>query len=268
MLRKLLAFFWKDVTQARSYRMAFILQYVGLLVPLVMLFFLGRVLNDVTVPKLERYGGEYLPFMLVGGVLTFYSFMALQVFAGALRRAQFTGTLETLLLTRTSLPTLLVGWSLYRFLTVTVSAVAYGLGGILVLGIEFEQINWLSAFLIIILIVTIMGSLGLISASFVLVFKRGDPFTATITAASGLLSGAFYPISVLPGWLQAVSKLLPHTYALEAMRLAVLKGYPLSQLAPELSTLAMIAVGLLPLSFFILQYSMHRAKVEGSLAHY
>ena len=38
-------------------------------------------------------------------------------------------------------------------------------------------------------------------------------------------AGVFYPITVLPGWMQAISKILPPSYVFEGMR-AVIAGHP------------------------------------------
>jgi len=144
----------------------------------------------------------------------------------------------------------------------------YLAGGFLILGLQLENANLPGALLTLGLIVTIMGSLGIVAASFTLVFKQGDPFTAAIVVAAGMLSGTLYPVSVLPGWLQVVARLLPQTHAIEAMRMAVLQGHSLRDLAPQLGALAIYAVLLLPLALWAFNRAMHRAKIEGSLAHY
>ena len=99
-------------------------------------------------------------------------------------------------------------------------------------------------------------------------YKQADPFTGAVNSAAFLLSGVVYPVAVLPGWLQAGSWALPHTYALEGLRLALLQGASLSQVAPQLSALALFAAGILPLSFLLFKYALYRTKVEGSFSQY
>jgi ABC-2 type transport system permease protein len=101
-----------------------------------------------------------------------------------------------------------------------------------------------------------------------LAFKQGQPFTAGIVFASSILSGAFYPVSVLPGWVQTFSIAIPQTSALEAMRLAALQGASPGQLMPEIGALLGFAVFLIPLSLWSFRRSLRRAKIVGSLAHY
>jgi ABC-2 type transport system permease protein len=137
-----------------------------------------------------------------------------------------------------------------------------------VFGIDIGQANLTGAFVILLLTITSFTSVGIISASFVMVLKRGDPVAWLFTGLSALLGGLYYPVSVLPEWLRYVSYLLPVTYALEGMRLALLKGYSLHELLPDIIALALFSCIMIPLSIAIFGYAVKRAKKEGSLTQY
>jgi ABC-2 type transport system permease protein len=109
---------------------------------------------------------------------------------------------------------------------------------------------------------------GILSAAIVLIIKKGDPIAWVFGGVSSLLSGVYYPISVLPDWLTPLSRLLPMTYALDAMRLAMLKGYSLYDVRFDVLVLAGFALILTPLSFYAFRSALKRAKMEGSLIHY
>lgn len=268
MMSMIAAFVWKDWLQARSYRLASLFQIVGLGLPLVGLFFLGRLFGDVEMDGISRYGGNYVQFLLTGVVITSFSAMALRASAGHLRTAQFLGTLEVLLLTKASMPVIVIGGAMYSLLRSMVGLVIYLAAGFVILGVSLTGANlWGLAFSVI-LMIAVMGSIGLLAAGFTLVFKQSDPFTAILLIAAGLLSGTAYPVSILPEWLQVVSQILPQTHAIEATRLAVLQGYSMAELAPHLYVLAIYAIILIPLSFVAFNYAMYRARLEGSLAHY
>ena len=265
---KLYAFLWKDWQEAKSYRLAQVTEFAGMLMPLLMLFFLGRLFEDISIDSLGQYSDNYIAYALVGLFVTMYSGNALRAFSSALRRAQIVGNLETLFLTRTSLTTLLFGWSLYPFLRSTVLMLVFLVGGVMIVGLHFDNINIMGALLAILLLIVVMGSLGIVAAGFTLMFKRGDPFTSLLMVASGLLSGALYPVEVLPVWLQSVSKVLPHTYAIQTVRSAVLSGSPMAEIAPGIGVLALYALLLTPLGILTFRYAIRRAKMDGSLAHY
>lgn len=136
------------------------------------------------------------------------------------------------------------------------------------MGMDLSGGNLPAALLVLILTVLVFSSLGILSASFVMVLKRGDPVTWMFNGLSTLLGGVYYPITVLPDWLQAISRLLPVTYALEAMRLALLQGASFAELWPNILALLIFGVTLLPASLLIFRYAVRRAKEDGSLTHY
>lgn len=268
MLRKLFAFYTKDFKEARSYRISFLMQSVGVVIPLGALYFMARLFKTVEVPAVGAYGGDYVAFVLVGFVVTSYSVTALRSFSSALRSAQATGTLEMLLLTRASLPTIVFGWTLYPFMRATLFLIVYLVVGFMIVGVRLQNADMAAIAVTIVFTLLIMGSLGIIAASFTLVFKQGDPATALLIVAGGMLSGVMYPVGVLPVWLQTIAMALPQTHAIEAMRLATLRGFTIGELAPQLAALAIYAAILLPLSAWIFNVAIRQARVDGSLAQF
>ena len=143
----------------------------------------------------------------------------------------------------------------------------YLLIGIL-LGVDMSNANVPAALLILVLTIICFGSIGILSASFVMVLKRGDPINMFFISTSELFGGVLFPISVLPEWLQTISHLLPITYSLSGMRHALLQGYSLSALAPEITALLAFSVVLVPLGLLSFKYAVNRAKGDGSLVQY
>jgi ABC-2 type transport system permease protein len=188
--------------------------------------------------------------------------------SSSIREGQKLGTLEALLVTQTEIPTIIVSSSLYSFLWASFKVAVYLFLGIVLFGIDIGHANLAGAFLILILTITSFISFGIISASFVMVLKKGDPVGWLFTSLSALLGGLYYPVSVLPDWLQHLSYLLPVTYALEGMRLALLKGYSFHELFPNIIALVLFSCIMMPLSIVIFGYAVKRAKKEGSLTHY
>ena len=94
-------------------------------------------------------------------------------------------------------------------------------------------------------------------------------FTAFRTSADAeCISGEFFPVTIVPGWLQAGAAWNPLTYALSAMRGALLEGQPPSALAGDLGRLALFAAVLIPLSMAAFSASLTAARRRGSLGQY
>ncbi|MCZ6696257.1 MAG: ABC transporter permease, partial [Acidobacteria bacterium] len=69
-------------------------------------------------------------------------------------------------------------------------------------------------------------------------------------------------------FLQWGSRLLPMTYALRALRRALLLGTPVADLLPEIQALVLFSLFLLPLGIIGFRIALRRARLEGSLIQY
>jgi ABC-2 type transport system permease protein len=76
-----------------------------------------------------------------------------------------------------------------------------------------------------------------------------------------------FPVSILPDWLQLVARFNPVTYALEAMRAALLGDASVAELWRPIAILLLFAVVLLPVSMFTFAWSLRRTKITGTLTH-
>ena len=149
----------------------------------------------------------------------------------------------------------------------TFRAALYLLAGI-VLGMDISHANLLSAVVILVLTIAAFNGIGILAASFIMVLKRGDPINWVINSLSLLLGGVYYPVQILPAWLQAISKLIPLTYSLNGLRKALLVGAPLASLRQEVLVLLLFSLLLLPASLAAFRFALKRARTDGSLTHY
>ena len=266
--RKPLAFLYKDFLSQASYKLAFVSQMFGIFLSALAWFFLSKLFGGTVSPHLKSYGGDYFSFVLIGVALSSYLQVALNSFASNIRNAQTLGTLEAMLVTQTKLPTLVISSSLYSFLLTSLRVIAYLLIGSLVFGLQIGGANYTAALLFLLLSIICFSSIGIISASFIMVIKRGDPLSWIFVNLSLLIGGVYYPIAVLPDWLEKISYFLPITYSLEGMRMALLQGATLISLIPTIIPLVIFSTLMLPLSLGIFRYAVKRAKIEGSLIQY
>jgi ABC-2 type transport system permease protein len=83
-----------------------------------------------------------------------------------------------------------------------------------------------------------------------------------------VFSGVFFPPQLLPGAMQQVSKILPATYGLTAIRGILIENNGLNEAREPIITLLIFLAVLLPLSLWIFSRAVRRAKREGSLIQY
>jgi ABC-2 type transport system permease protein len=268
LFRKPLLFVRRDLRTQMSYRLSFLLQVLGILFSSASFYFVAQLLGSTAASRLGRYGGDYFGFVLIGIAFVGYQGVALHAFSGVIRSAQSLGTLEAMLVTPTRLSTVLVSSSLWNFGFTSLRVVIYLLAGVLVFGADLRGANLLAGLVVLLLTILTLSSIGVLSASFIMVFKRGSPINFLIGSLSSLLGGVYYPLEVLPGWLRTVARVFPLTYSLEAMRRALLAGEGIAKLGQELAVLSGFSIALLPLSLIAFRQAVRQAKRDGSLTHF
>jgi ABC-2 type transport system permease protein len=266
--RKPLAFVKRDLRILISYPFAFMLQFFGIFSTILMFHFVARVFGRAASPYLVAYGGDYFSFVLVGLAFSGFMTVAMNSFALSIREGQMTGTLEAMLVSPTRLSTILVSSSLWNFTFTSLRVLFFFLIGYVCFRVDLSRANLPAALVVQGLTILSFSALGIISASFIMVFKQGNPLDALMGAAFSLLGGVFYPVAVLPAWLQPLAWCLPITYSLHAMRLAMLMGASWRELAPDILMLALFAAVLLPFSLLIFRRAVRRARRDGSLTQY
>ncbi len=267
-MKKPLAFLKRDLIIEMSYRFSFFFQLASVFLSVASYYFLARFIGSSLIPGLEPYSGDYFAFVLIGVALHDYLATSLDAFSRSIRDSQVAGTLEALLSTQTSLATIILSSVIYPFLWTSFTVVLYLALGIGLFGMHLTSGNWAAAALILMLAILVFSGLGILSASFIMVFKRGNPLAWLFGGLSWLLGGVLYPVTVLPEWLRLVSSLLPITYAIEGMRAALLQAAPWSELWHSLGPLLLFAFAMLPLSLLSFQYATRRTRITGTLAHY
>jgi ABC-2 type transport system permease protein len=266
-LREVWLFFWRDLCVARTYRTLFVLEVIEALFGAAMFFYVARFVDSPQLEHALPQGGSYFAFSLIGFVFLDYLNAAMDTFDHSLAEARDTGTLEHLLVTQTSLPLILAGSAIYPFVVTTVRIAVYIAWGALLFGFPLHDANWIAVAAVLLATLLAFSGLGILSASYVLLFKRGNPAKWFLLGISSVAGGMLFPVSILPDWLQLVARLNPVTYALDAMRAALLGGAGLHAVLRPLLVLLLFAAVLLPVSMAVFAWALRRTKTTGTLMH-
>lgn len=263
-LRAAWAFLRRDATVTASYRLSFLMQIGSMVFGVISVYFIAKLMGHN--PLFEQYGG-YLPFAVVGMSMTNFYTTGFDSFSSAIRNEQNIGTLESILMTPTPLATVIAASSLWAFAW---NALTTALTILLASALFHIQLkgSLLTAGAILLLTTITISCMGIVSASFIMIFKKGDPIKFLFGTMSFFLGGVVYPVSQLPGWLQKVAQLLPITHGLQGMRDILLAGMGLRQVLPQLLILLLFTAIGLPLSLYSFSVATRIARREGSLLHY
>jgi ABC-2 type transport system permease protein len=264
-LVKLWAFLKRDFLSEVSYRVAFAMRIIGMVTSLLAFYFMTKMMD----PNAKGLDG-IPPFhwLLIGLAFQFYFSTALYAFSSRIRNEQMLGTLEAMLVSPT--PTSLVIFSSAAF------DFTYGLFRVLLLlvvaTVFFDVTMYTNSLTAVLLGValTMLSStgVGILAASFILYFKRGDPINFLISGATTFLGNVFFPAAQLPEWVRWASDYMPITWSLRVVRGALLQGKTLTDLGGDLLRLALLTVVLLPAGLFASRFAIRRAKREGTLIQY
>lgn len=250
---------------AWSYKLNFFTRYLAAVIAVLLYYFLDRLLQLSGQAAFD--GGTYFTFVLIGGAFLRYLELGSHAFSANLRDEMLMGTIEPLLVTATPITLSVLGPSSWMLIQGTLIVIGQLLIGVLV-GADFSQANWSSALVVLLISLTSLVSYGIISAAFTIVFKRTDPMSWFVNSIAYVFSGVFFPIELFPPWLRIISYLLPFTYALRALRGALMEGASLAELATDIIILLGFAAVFLPLSFWALRFAIRRMKETGELVHY
>lgn len=264
-LASALAFVRRELATYASYRAKLALGLASLVLSLVTFSFVGKVVAGAGRGFVEQYGMSYSSFAVVGIFVHSLAISGLHSFRSAVRREQLQGTLELLLTTRLPSPVLvLLAGSGELAITVLGGAVLMA-GGAALIGLDLRLSLSLAGALALYLLV--MCGVGLASAGVIMVSKEGEPISWAVSGAAGLLGGVYFPVSMLPGWLQAGARVLPTTHALAVARYGA-QGTSAPGFAGSLSFLAVSAAASLVVGLAVLEWGCRRARNAGTLGHY
>jgi len=262
------AFLRRDLLNALSYRLSFFLQLLGVFPSVLMFFFLSRLVDEGVAGPLHPYGGSYFPFVLIGIAVQNYLNTALSSFSGSLRESQLSGTLEAVLVTPVTPVAFLLGSTAYSFVCNALRVGLYLAVGVLCFHVRVHTEQVPLALFILALTVGAFSSLGIFSAGFIVLFKRGDPINWGFAVVSWLLGGVYYPVGVLPAWLQKTALIIPTTHTLESLRRSLLMGEGVWAVKSHLAALSLWAAFGLPVSILCFRYALNLARKNGTLGHY
>jgi ABC-2 type transport system permease protein len=265
---KLPAFVRRDFLTAWSYRMSFVSDLLGLAGQALVFYFIGQLVDP---GKLPTFGGTevtYLEFAVVGMLLGAFIHFGMQNVASAVRNEQLMGTLESLLVTPTSPHTIQLGSVSFLFLYIPIRiTLLLGVIGI-AFGLSFEPSGIVPALVLLLAFMPFVWGLGVVSAAAIVTFRRGSGLVAMGTLVLALLSGLYFPIDLLPGWLTTVAEQNPIALAVEGMRDALLGGAGLSELAPTVAVLLLMSTAALLAGMVAFRLALTRERRLGTVGLY
>jgi ABC-2 type transport system permease protein len=245
----------------------------------VVVFNFYALVTSATVALIGVAAGDYqLTLTLVVGALlwNYLSYLYNEI-AMSIAYERWEGTLEYTFMAPVSRLVHLLGVSLYSLINSVITSLIVLAGLVLFTNLNLRGVNMLGVLAVVSVSTLAFVGLGLIAAVFpVMSAERGAEATHIFQGSLLLVSGVYYPIEVLPKWMQPLSAISPATYTLSACRKLFgvgmpgstaerLAGAPLSAVWHELLILALMGVVLLPFGLWVFVKIEAWAKRAGKL---
>jgi len=262
--RVVLAMIKRDLLVTRSYRLAFVLDVVFGLLNLALFFFISRTFSSVHGANLHG-APTYFAFASVGIAITIVVDAASTGLANRIRGEQLTGTLEALLIQPVTVAEVSFGLAGFPFVFAMVRAFFYLVVAALWFHLDLGQTSWPGFVLTLLVSGVAFSALGVLLGAVVLVVKRGDVLVGMVIFAMGLLSGALFPVDVLPGWLEPIGKVMPTRFAFDGLRASMFVG---SGWWTDVGVLAAYSILGIPAAIAVFGWALRVAQRQGTLGQY
>jgi ABC-2 type transport system permease protein len=247
-----------------SYRARFATQLLSAFFSLTLFYYISRLVRVSTFESADAY----YAFAVVGLIILQMLNSTLSTPPTNLRQELVAGTFERIVVSPAGPMTALAGMMIFPFLYTMLLALAMVVFAALVFGLE---VHWSTLPLVV--PVGTLGALafapfGTMLLALVLIFKQAIGGTTWIVAGISLVAGLYFPVSLLPGWIEWASEVQPFTPAVDLLR-HLLVDTPLKDPA-WLDALKLVgfAAALLPVSAWCLSKALERSRKTGTIIEY
>jgi ABC-2 type transport system permease protein len=259
---QLLALARRDLLVTASYRTALVFDLGWGSVELFLYYFISRVVGLSPSASLGA-APSYFAFALAGILMSLIVSSAASEIASRLREEQLTGTLELLVAQPVRGVTLAVGTAGFPLVYAVTRVGLYLLIAVGALGLSTGRTDWAGVVVLLLVAGLAFLGLGIAAAAVTLVFKRASIVDAAIFAMT-FVSGALFPLSVLPSWLRPIGDVMPTRPAFDGLRRALYGG----SWGRDAVVLGGIAAVALPIATRLFDAALVHAKRRGTLAQY
>jgi ABC-2 type transport system permease protein len=229
--------------------------YIGLAAPEIS----GRQIDEAAISRFVLY-------LLVGTIAWRFLGIIFENIGEVIAWERWEGTIEYTFMAPVPRLTHLLGMCAATLVRALAFSVAILAAVTLFVPVDLSHANALSAIVLLAVGALAFVGLGIASAVFPLMWtEKGLQMAYIVQAIVLLVSGVYYPVSVLPGWMQLLSTISPATYVIRGMRSALMDGADLASLWPDVWPALVVGVLSIPVGLRLFVAVERYAKRTGRL---
>jgi ABC-2 type transport system permease protein len=238
-------------------------------------FFVWTVANTLTIvfiaDGVEATGGQLdverlTTSLLIGAVIWSYLGIVFEILTETVAWERWEGTIEYTFMAPLPRAVHLLGMGAFAVLYGVLRTAALFAVVALFFGLDFPGADFGAALVLLGVASVSFVGVGMITAVLPLISPEKGAQLGFI--AQGLLlvvSGVYYPVEVMPGWMQAIATVSPATYALHGIRASVLDGAGLGAVWGDLWPLLVLGAVAIPAGVLVFRAGERYAKRHGKL---
>lgn len=258
-----LAVMRRDLHVYLSYRTRLVSQLLTSLFSLTLFYYVSRLVHVTGFGSHNAYFG----FVVVGIALVGVMYSCFSI-PELVRQELIAGTFDRLLLSPFGAIRSVLAMTLFpMMLSFVLATFTLGLGCV-IFGL---RLHWSTVPLSVpVMFLALLAFLpfGVLFAALTVVVKQGNVGTAWVIAILSIVGGLYFPVSLLPGWLQTAAKLQPFTAATDVLRHLLVNSSLGGSPGASLLKLAAFAAVLLPASILVLVRAVRYGQRRGTIIEY
>jgi len=225
-------------------------------------FDISRSVSMVTPYKVTNKGTvsgnpNYFSFLAPGMMMMVVMFSVMQGLPRAISHEKEAGTFDGILAAPTSRFSIIMGKTIAQSVRGVIQGSVVLILALLLFGVNVTGPLWLVVLLLLLGIFSFIG-LGIAITSLATDEETAGTFMMVLQFPMMFLSGVFFPIEQMPWYMQGISRALPLTYAVQAMRKVVVLGAGPQDILLEIGVLLVFGIVLLVLAIPLFKRAMAR----------
>ncbi len=238
-------------------------------------FFVWTVANTLTIVfianGIEATGGTIdvqraTTYLLIGAVIWAYLGIIFEFLTETVAWERWEGTIEYTFMAPLSRFTHLAGMGAYSVLYGLIRAVLLFAVVAFFFDLSMPDANFVAALVVLLVASVSFIGIGMMTAVLPLISpEKGAQLGFVAQGVLLVVSGVYYPVDVLPGWMEKIAAISPATYALDGIRRAIIDGEGLTSMGRELLLLTVIGVVCIPAGLALFSAGERYAKRNGKL---
>jgi ABC-2 type transport system permease protein len=207
-----------------------------------------------------------LMVLVIGTIFWSYLSIVFEFIAEAVQWERWEGTLEYTFMAPVRRYAQLLGAAAYAVLFGLVHTLFVLLVLVLFFDLDLSNANFTTAVAFTLLGTVSFAGIGIAASILPLMYvERGAQMVFVIQSLLLLVSGVYYSVDVLPGWMQVISHFSPATYVLDGVRAGLIDGAGMGGLLHDVWPLLISGLVLIPAGLWAFGVAERYAKRTGKL---